>query len=147
MSARRRETAGYGVQRRITERPAIEGQLDTWCNLGKLRETAQISFGLLQVAGSCCPDQPAPFEREQTADHDGPYLQARQDCDAVRHCEDQGMGARLRARTTARDRAADGLDELGRYAPAGPAPLRHTGGGDRVLRAPRHCLSSLRAQA
>ena len=33
------------------------------------------------------------------------------------------MGARLRAGKAARDRAADGLDRFGRYAPAGSAPV------------------------
>src|SRR3954467_15040783 len=57
------------------------------------------------------------------------------------------MGARLRARTAARDRAADGLDQLGRHAPAGAYALRHGRGGDRLLRAPWHRVPDLSFQA
>ena len=74
---------------------------------------------------SCCPDHAAPLARASASD---PIMTARiykprQDRDAVRHRQDQGMDARLRARAAARDRAADGLDQLRRHAPAGAAAV------------------------
>src|SRR5262245_11817919 len=57
------------------------------------------------------------------------------------------MGARLRAGATQSDRAADGLAQLGRHAPADSAAVRHRAGGDRLCGAPRHCVSALRAEA
>src|SRR5262245_55928150 len=51
------------------------------------------------------------------------------------------MGARVRAGSGPRGRAADGLDQFGRHAPAGAAKLRQRRGGGRLLRAPWHRLS------
>src|SRR5262249_57292621 len=94
-----------------------------------------ISFWVLQVAGSnpAAPTKSQLFEREEAPEHDGPHLQAREDGNAVRHRKDQGMGARLRARTTARDRAAHGLDQFGRHASAGAAAFRYARGSGRLL--------------
>src|SRR5262249_30535466 len=61
--------------------------------------------------------------------------------------QEQGMGARIRARTAARDRAVDGLDQLGRHAPAGAAAFRYRGGGGRLLRAPWYRLSGVGTQS
>src|SRR5262249_3331838 len=107
-----------------------------------------ISFWVLQVAGSnpAAPTKSQLFEHEETPEHDGPHLQAREDGNAVRHRKDQGMGARLRARTTARDRAAHGLDQFGRHASAGAAAFRYARGSGRLLSAPRHWLSGLQVQ-
>src|SRR6201982_632330 len=94
------------------------------------------------------PAAPTMYSRrEQATGHDGTHLQARADRDAVRRGQDQGMGARVRAGTAASNRAADGLDKLGRHASAGAAALRESRGSDRVLRAPRHCLPTLQNQA
>ncbi len=96
------------------------------------------SAGVLGTPGrrfkSCCPDHATPcfiigFLCDADAiptdgSHDGTHLQARTQCDAVRQRQHQGLGARLRARAAARDRAAHGLDEFGRHACPGAPALR-----------------------
>src|SRR5262245_19647820 len=56
------------------------------------------------------------------------------------------MGAGLRARGAAPDRAAHGLDQLRRHEAAAPPVIRHRGGGGRLLRAPRHSVPGVRGQ-
>src|SRR5262245_49313894 len=56
------------------------------------------------------------------------------------------MGARIQAGAAARHRAADGMDELERHEAADPSAVRQQGGGDRLLRAPRHPVPGIRAQ-
>ena len=123
--------AADGVQARLERRTGREAvacwpkpnRVSRPAAAGVWRSLVARKFWVLQVAGSnpAAPTTPhhSSSECDRTTDHDGTHLQAGEDRDAVRHRQDQGMGARLRAGTAARDRAADGLDQLGRHAPAG----------------------------
>lgn len=95
---------------------------------------------------SCCPDQFTPAggtsEREGDVSED---LQTGPQRDAIGQRQHQAVGARLRAGDAARDRAPDGLDRVERHEAGVAFAFRQQGRGGRLLRAPRHSLSGVRA--
>src|SRR5436309_55736 len=72
-----------------------------------------------------CSNHAAPTSRKCGEERARENLQTIENRHAVGARADKALGSGIRARTPAHHRAADGLDELGRYAHPDPARVRY----------------------